>query len=136
MVLKIFFINALFIFFSSAIFLGFITMVFTRECFMTHLNLLQIISNTTISRPDSVSKSPLVGETGGLSGRPLFDISTNVLKEMYILTRVCVDITSSSATFSDRPKASYISFWLFALPFCTRALRFFFFFGNDKVCCG
>lgn len=46
-----------------------------------------IISNTTISRPDTVSKNPISQETGGLSGKPLFNLSTNVLKEMYILTR-------------------------------------------------
>ncbi|XP_078448566.1 pyrimidine d isoform X2 [Wolffia australiana] len=46
-----------------------------------------IISNTTISRPDAVAGDPLSGEAGGLSGRPLFDLSTQILKEMYILTR-------------------------------------------------
>ncbi|XP_068325077.1 dihydroorotate dehydrogenase (quinone), mitochondrial-like [Pyrus communis] len=46
-----------------------------------------IISNTTVSRPESVSKHPLASEAGGLSGKPLFDMSTNVIKEMYILTR-------------------------------------------------
>ncbi|KOM36483.1 hypothetical protein LR48_Vigan02g263300 [Vigna angularis] len=46
-----------------------------------------IVSNTTISRPDPVSKSPLASETGGLSGKPLFNLSTEILKEMYILTR-------------------------------------------------
>ncbi|KAG5077341.1 hypothetical protein JHK82_056036 [Glycine max] len=46
-----------------------------------------IISNTTISRPDPASKNPLASETGGLSGKPLFNLSTNILKEMYILTR-------------------------------------------------
>nr|KYP69232.1 hypothetical protein KK1_008420 [Cajanus cajan] len=46
-----------------------------------------IISNTTISRPDPVSRNPLASETGGLSGKPLFNLSTNILKEMYILTR-------------------------------------------------
>ncbi|KAM1561912.1 hypothetical protein FF1_004834 [Malus domestica] len=46
-----------------------------------------IISNTTVSRPESVSKHLLASEAGGLSGKPLFDMSTNVLKEMYILTR-------------------------------------------------
>lgn len=48
----------------------------------------QIISNTTISRPEPVSKHPLAAEAGGLSGKPLFDMSTTVLKEMYMLTRV------------------------------------------------
>ncbi|KAL2339368.1 hypothetical protein Fmac_007308 [Flemingia macrophylla] len=46
-----------------------------------------IISNTTISRPDSVSRNPVAAETGGLSGKPLFHLSTNILKEMYILTK-------------------------------------------------
>lgn len=46
-----------------------------------------IISNTTISRPDPVSSHPLAKEAGGLSGKPIFDLSTTVLREMYILTR-------------------------------------------------
>nr|XP_016479219.1 PREDICTED: dihydroorotate dehydrogenase (quinone), mitochondrial-like isoform X2 [Nicotiana tabacum] len=47
----------------------------------------QIISNTTVQRPDSISQNPVAQETGGLSGKPLFDMSTNILKEMYILTK-------------------------------------------------
>lgn len=31
----------------------------------------------------------MAAETGGLSGKPLFDQSTKILREMYILTRVC-----------------------------------------------
>ncbi|KAK6241521.1 hypothetical protein SCA6_006910, partial [Theobroma cacao] len=46
-----------------------------------------IISNTTISRPDPINKNPVSAESGGLSLKPLFNLSTNVLKEMYILTR-------------------------------------------------
>lgn len=46
-----------------------------------------IISNTTISRPDPVSKNPVAEEAGGLSGKPLFPLSTNILKEMYVLTK-------------------------------------------------
>ncbi|XP_030974160.1 dihydroorotate dehydrogenase (quinone), mitochondrial-like isoform X1 [Quercus lobata] len=46
-----------------------------------------IISNTTVSRPDSVSKNPVAREVGGLSGKPLFNLSTNILKEMYVLTK-------------------------------------------------
>ncbi|RYQ85616.1 hypothetical protein Ahy_B10g105184 isoform A [Arachis hypogaea] len=46
-----------------------------------------IISNTTISRPDTVSSNPLASEAGGLSGKPLLDLSTNILKQMYILTQ-------------------------------------------------
>ncbi|MEM5515983.1 quinone-dependent dihydroorotate dehydrogenase [Henriciella sp. AS95] len=39
-----------------------------------------IISNTTLARPDTL-KSEHKGEAGGLSGAPLFETSTNVLKE-------------------------------------------------------
>ncbi|KAG2316756.1 hypothetical protein Bca52824_019878 [Brassica carinata] len=46
-----------------------------------------IISNTTVSRPDPVSNNPVATETGGLSGKPLFNLSTNMLREMYTLTR-------------------------------------------------
>ncbi|KAI3945431.1 hypothetical protein MKW92_021988 [Papaver armeniacum] len=46
-----------------------------------------IITNTTIARPDPANKNPVSEETGGLSGKPLFNLSTNVLKDMYLLTR-------------------------------------------------
>lgn len=46
-----------------------------------------IISNTTVSRPEAVSMNPVSQEAGGLSGKPLFNLSTNVLKDMYLLTR-------------------------------------------------
>ncbi|PUZ49497.1 hypothetical protein GQ55_7G331000 [Panicum hallii var. hallii] len=46
-----------------------------------------IISNTTVSRPPPVDTHSLAQEAGGLSGKPLFDLSTNILREMYILTR-------------------------------------------------
>lgn len=42
-----------------------------------------IVSNTTVSRPPL--KSSQANETGGLSGRPLFDLSTRVLAETYRL---------------------------------------------------
>ncbi|SDF97713.1 MULTISPECIES: quinone-dependent dihydroorotate dehydrogenase [Thalassobaculum] len=43
-----------------------------------------IISNTTIARPESL-RSPSRGETGGLSGRPLFAPSTKVLARARLL---------------------------------------------------
>ncbi|VVA23216.1 PREDICTED: dihydroorotate [Prunus dulcis] len=46
-----------------------------------------VISNTTVSRPDPVSTNPVASEAGGLSGKPLFNISTSLLKDMYNLTR-------------------------------------------------
>ena len=44
-----------------------------------------IISNTTVARPDGL-RSRAAGESGGLSGRPLFGSSTDLLREMYRLT--------------------------------------------------
>jgi dihydroorotate dehydrogenase len=44
-----------------------------------------IISNTTISRPQL--QSPHAQETGGLSGAPLFDLSTQQLARFYRLTK-------------------------------------------------
>lgn len=41
-----------------------------------------IITNTTLERPESL-KSQYKSETGGLSGAPLFKISTRILKEFY-----------------------------------------------------
>ncbi len=43
------------------------------------------VSNTTISRPESL-KGQSHAESGGLSGRPLFSLSTRVLGEVYRLT--------------------------------------------------
>jgi len=44
-----------------------------------------IVSNTTIARPDSLA-SPQAGETGGLSGAPLLEPSTVVLKRFHAAT--------------------------------------------------
>lgn len=44
-----------------------------------------IVSNTTIARPATL-RSPHAKETGGLSGRPLFAPSTEILRDMHRLT--------------------------------------------------
>lgn len=44
-----------------------------------------IVSNTTIARPDGIPAA-MRSEAGGLSGRPLFEPSTSVLREIYALT--------------------------------------------------
>jgi dihydroorotate dehydrogenase len=44
-----------------------------------------IVGNTTVSRPLGLH-GPHTGEAGGLSGRPLFALSTRVLADMYRLT--------------------------------------------------
>jgi dihydroorotate dehydrogenase len=45
-----------------------------------------IVSNTTIARPSKL-RSPLAQESGGLSGPPLFALSTAVLARAYLLAR-------------------------------------------------
>ena len=44
-----------------------------------------IATNTTIERPDSLSATAK-GETGGLSGKPLFGLATRILSEFYKAT--------------------------------------------------
>lgn len=43
-----------------------------------------IVGNTTISRPQSLRDQVRARETGGLSGRPLFKLSTRMLAETYV----------------------------------------------------
>lgn len=45
-----------------------------------------VVSNTTISRPDSLM-SPARAESGGLSGAPLLEMSTRLLRRVYELTK-------------------------------------------------
>jgi dihydroorotate dehydrogenase len=45
-----------------------------------------IVSNTTISRPPGL-RSPLAREAGGLSGAPLFQLSTAILARAFLLAR-------------------------------------------------
>jgi dihydroorotate dehydrogenase len=42
-----------------------------------------IVSNTTISRPETL-RSPLAAQGGGLSGAPLFTLSTSMLAQTYL----------------------------------------------------
>lgn len=46
-----------------------------------------VVANTTISRPDSVLGLVHAEETGGLSGKPLFNMVNEVLRDMYVLTK-------------------------------------------------
>ena len=50
-----------------------------------------IVSNTTIARPDSL-QSAHKGEGGGLSGAPLFEPSTEILKEFYAAAQGRIDL--------------------------------------------
>ncbi|XP_024383741.1 dihydroorotate dehydrogenase (quinone), mitochondrial [Physcomitrium patens] len=46
-----------------------------------------VVTNTTVSRPDAVLGLVHSTETGGLSGKPLFSMSTEILHDMYVLTK-------------------------------------------------
>jgi len=50
-----------------------------------------IVSNTTIARPETL-QSQYKGEGGGLSGAPLFEPSTEVLKEFYAAAEGKIDL--------------------------------------------
>ncbi|XP_038609778.1 dihydroorotate dehydrogenase (quinone), mitochondrial [Tachyglossus aculeatus] len=50
-----------------------------------------IVTNTTVSRPAGL-QSALRSETGGLSGKPLRDLATQTVREMYSLTQGRVPI--------------------------------------------
>ena len=43
-----------------------------------------IVSNTTITRPGSLRARDKASEAGGLSGRPLFKLSTRMLAETFV----------------------------------------------------
>ena len=43
-----------------------------------------IVSNTTVTRPDALARHRAGLETGGLSGRPLFALSTRMLAETFL----------------------------------------------------
>lgn len=43
-----------------------------------------IVSNTTVARPDTLREKALAKETGGLSGKPLFRLSTLVLAKSFL----------------------------------------------------
>ncbi|XP_065497355.1 dihydroorotate dehydrogenase (quinone), mitochondrial [Caloenas nicobarica] len=60
-----------------------------------------IISNTTVSRPSGL-RSPQRTEPGGLSGKPLRELSTQTIREMYSLTRGRVPIIGVGGVSSGR----------------------------------
>lgn len=60
-----------------------------------------IISNTTITRPNTLQSSKdLINEEGGLSGLPIFELSTNTLKDMYILTEGKIPLIGVGGIFN------------------------------------
>ncbi len=61
-----------------------------------------IVSNTTIARPETLADQATARETGGLSGRPLFRRSTEMLAETW--RRVEGQFPSSASAASLRPR--------------------------------
>jgi dihydroorotate dehydrogenase len=60
-----------------------------------------IVANTTIERPDTL-KSDHRAEGGGLSGKPLFELATAVLGDMYVLTERRIPLIGSGGIGSGR----------------------------------
>ncbi len=58
-----------------------------------------IVGNTTISRPAGL-KSPHAGESGGLSGRPLFPLSTAMLARASLLARGRLVLIGAGGVFT------------------------------------
>jgi dihydroorotate dehydrogenase len=58
-----------------------------------------IVGNTTITRPQGL-RSPLASETGGLSGAPLFALSTTVLARAFLLARGRLTLIGTGGVFS------------------------------------
>jgi dihydroorotate dehydrogenase len=66
-----------------------------------------IVSNTTISRSKDLKTNSLISsETGGLSGRPLLEPSTNLLRRMYTLTSGTVPLIGVGGVSS--PEDAYL----------------------------
>ncbi|XP_074737836.1 dihydroorotate dehydrogenase (quinone), mitochondrial isoform X2 [Strix uralensis] len=60
-----------------------------------------IVSNTTVSRPSSLQSRQRT-EPGGLSGKPLRELSTQTVREMYTLTQGRVPIIGAGGVSSGR----------------------------------
>ncbi|MEK9722923.1 MAG: quinone-dependent dihydroorotate dehydrogenase [Rhodospirillaceae bacterium] len=58
-----------------------------------------IATNTTIERPTTLA-DPQAAETGGLSGRPLFELSTRVLADLYRLTEGRIPLVGAGGVAS------------------------------------
>lgn len=59
-----------------------------------------IISNTTIDRPPHLTNKDFINETGGLSGKPLTNKSTQMIKDMYKQTKGKVPIIGVGGVFT------------------------------------
>lgn len=73
-----------------------VTVISRNDCRVDAL----IVSNTTLDRRGL--KSDAAGETGGLSGSPLKDMSTKLVERVYVLTKGSVPIVGVGGVFTGR----------------------------------
>ena len=76
-----------------------------------------IATNTTISRPGLAS--PKAKEGGGLSGRPLFDLSTRVLRQFYQATDGRIPLVGVGGIFTGEDAYAKVRAGAKALQVCT-----------------
>lgn len=87
-----------------------------------------IISNTTVGRPENL-QSNSVSEEGGLSGRPLRDLSTNLIAEMYSLTGGKIPIIGVGGIFTGQDAYDKICAGASAVQLYTS----FIFYGPPRI---
>ena len=58
-----------------------------------------IVSNTTMTRPDAIPAA-MAKEAGGISGKPLLEMSTRILGETYKLTKGKIPLIGSGGVFT------------------------------------
>jgi dihydroorotate dehydrogenase len=61
-----------------------------------------VVGNTTLARPGAIADSPVAAEAGGISGPPLFEPSTNALREMYARTGGLIPLIGCGGVSSGR----------------------------------
>ena len=64
-----------------------------------------IVGNTTIGRPPSLRDQATAKESGGLSGKPLFPLSTRMLAETYVRAEGAFPLIGSAASTPVRPRS-------------------------------
>jgi dihydroorotate dehydrogenase len=65
-----------------------------------------IVSNTTIERPDGVRAHAHGGEAGGLSGAPLMDASTEMLRLVYSATGGAIPLVGCGGVSDGRTRTA------------------------------
>src|SRR5207247_11045426 len=66
-----------------------------------------IVANTTLARPSSLREQSRAKEQGGLSGRPLFRLSTRILVDNYVRTEGACTLIGIGGLDSARVSVTY-----------------------------